>query len=567
MVCIGVVAVSAAACGGGATEVPPLPLTAVARIDVQVAGDSVLLGDTLQAVARGVNRVGDVLPLASIIWATTDSGVISVSDAGVIRARNIGSIRLDAASAGVVGTRIIRVVTRPVRVTLSAPDTVELVDQIQLSSRVEASAGGLLAEVAPRFASADSSIARVQQTGVGRATVQALRLGSTDLLAVIGRDTTRRRMVVRVTPLRTLAVAIPHRVVAVGDSVPVTVTALDSLGRSVPLGAVQFGIEPAGMLALRNGHLVALTRGRAVVSVTNGTLIARDTLVAQGPSEFPLDIVDGDGQNPLPQKVRLSMERVAAKWRTVIRSAPAGEFVRLAVGDCRNAVPVSQFIIGVRVLIKLDTLPARIAGQGGPCAIRPNGLPLLGTISLNILNYNSLSDRKLDDLMLHEVGHVLGLGTIWGRGALTPLVVGDSSATDPIFVGSNALSAFPRLGQSRRFTGRTVPLQLNVRGHWRGDVFLGEAMAPALTSTVQPMSSVTVAALADIGWNVELEAYEEYTLPEAVLRPATVTARVTGPRIVNVSMSLEGDVLLPEMMIFAGRRVMLDPGTGRPRLK
>ena len=557
----------AAACGGGATDVPPPPLTVVTRIDVQVDGDSLVLGDTVQAQVRGVNRAGEVLPLAGARWSTTDSTVVSVGEGGVVRARNVGSIQLAATSAGVVGTRTIRVVTRPVRVTLQVPDSVELVDQILLSARVETVTGQPLVEVAPRFASTDTSVARVLPVGVGTATVEALRPGTTTLLAVIGRDTTRRRLVVRVTALRELAIAITARVVSVGDSVPYTITARDALGRAVPTSVLQLGIEPAGAIRVRNGHLTALTFGRVVVSVTNGTLIARDTLTAQPPSEFPLDIVDGDGQNPLPLKVRLSMERVAAKWRSVLRSAPGGEFVRLGVGECRNAVAVAQFITGLRVLVKLDTLPARIAGQGGPCVIRSTGLPLLGTISLNILTFDALSDRKLDDLLQHEVGHVLGLGTIWGRGVFAPFVVGDSSAPDPIFVGSNALAAFSKLGQSNRFTGRTVPLQPNVRGHWRGDAFLGEVMAPTLVSTPQPTSAVTVAALRDLGWNVEPEAYEEFTLPAAVLQPA-VTARVVSPsRMMTTLQSLESDVLFPALMVIAGRHVRLDPSTGRPRLK
>ena len=559
--------VGVAACDSGATDVPALPLTTITRIDVQVAGDSVVLGDTVQAGARGVNRVGDVLPLTSTRWSTTDSSVLSVSEGGVIRARNVGAIQLAAASGAAVGTRTIRVVSRPVRVTMQAPDSVELVDQVQLVSRVETATGQLLAEVAPRFASTDTSVARVQPVAVGTAAVEAVRPGSTTLLAIIGRDTTRRRLVVRVTPLRELSVAITARVVAVGDSVPFAITARDSLGRAVPTRAVQIGIEPAGAMRVGNGHLTALTFGRVVVSVTNGTLISRDTLTAQGPSEFPLDIVDGDGQNPLPLRVRLSMERVAARWRSVIRSAPGGEFVRLTAGECRNAVGVAQFITGLRVLVKLDTLPPRIAGQGGPCVIRSTGLPLLGTVSLNILSYGTLSDRKLDDLLQHEVGHVLGLGTIWGRGVYAPLINGDSLDPDPIFVGPNALAAFSRLGQSSRFTRRTVPIQPNVRGHWRADAFLGELMAPSLINAAQPTSAVTVAALRDLGWNVEPEAYDDFTLPAAVLAPA-VTARIEGLlRTSGAVQSLDNDVLLPELMLIAGRYVRLDPATGRPRLK
>lgn len=557
---------SLASCGQGATDsTPPLPLTTVARVEVQLDADTILVGDSLSATARGLNREGTVLSLATIVWSTADSSIGSVTAAGVIRARNIGNVRLDALIGGAVGSRTVRVVPRSIRVRVVAPDTAELGDEIQVRTEVETADGVALPAVAPRLSVSDTSIATLALTDVGRARIQSIRPGTTDLLAVIGRDTTRRRFVLRYTPLRSLSVRIDARVVAVGDSVPVTLTAVDSIGRTVPTGGTVLGFEPAGTMRVRNGHLIALTFGRVVVHAQNGTSLASDTLTAQAPSEFPLDIVDGDGQRPLPLRVLLSMERVAQKWRRVIRTAPSGDFVNLQVGECRNSVPVNQFITGVRVLIKLDTLPSRLAGLGGPCVMRANGLPLVGTVSLNFLNYNTLSDRKLDDLIQHEVGHVLGLGTLWNRGNFSGLVSGDSGATDPIFIGPNALAAFTRLGRSTQFTGRRVPVQLGALGHWRIDAFIGELMAPALAASVQPTSAVTVAALRDLGWAVEPEAYDEFTLPDAVVSGAA-SPRVltpTGPQM----LSLDGDQLLPQLMILSsGRKVRLDP-RGRPILR
>ncbi len=508
----------------GATDsTPPLPLTAVARIDVQLAADSVLVGDSLTATARGLNRDGAVITLSAVVWSTTDSGVGAVTSGGVLRARNIGVVKLDALADGALGSRTVRVVPRALRVRVIAPDTSQLVDELQISTEVQTAAGVPLPEVAPRFAVADTTIATIAPVSVGRARVRGSQVGSTELLAIVGRDTTRRRLTLRLTPLKSLSLRIESRVVAVGDSVPFMLTAIDTAGRAIPSTGTILVLEPVGTMLARNGHMIALGIGRVVVRASNGATISGDTLTAQGTSEFPLDIVDGDGQRPLPLKVLLSMERVRNKWRRVIRSAPAGDFVQLQVGECRNAVPVSQFITGVRVLVKLDSLPPRIGGQGGPCVLRPNGLPLLGTISLNFFNYNALSDQKLDDLLQHEVGHVLGLGTVWGRGAFGRLVDGDTSATDPIFVGPNALAAFTRLGRSTQFAGRRVPLQLRVLGHWRDDAFSGELMSPSLIATTQPTSSVTVAALRDLGWVVEPEAYDEYALPDAVVSGAVST--------------------------------------------
>ena len=552
---------TAVACGKTATDAPQAPQTTVARIEIQFDGDSVLVGDTLATAARGLNREGAVVSLTTQFWSTSDSSVGSVSSTGVIRARNVGSFRLDVLADGVVGTKPVRVVPRALRVRVVAPDTAQIVDDVQVVAVVETATGLRLTEVAPRFAVTDQSVASISAISVGTARLTPNSAGSTDLLIIIGLDTTRQRIVIRTTPLRSLSVSVLPRILSVGDSVPYLVTAIDTSGKSVSARGTQVGVEPAGTMLVRNGHLIALGAGRVELRAVNGLLTARDTITGLAQSEFPLEILDGDGQNPLPLRVLLSMERVTTRWRRIIRSAPAGESVRLQIGECRNRVPVIAFITGVRVLIRLDTLFSFVAAQGGPCAMRANGLPLVGTVQININYYNTISDAKLDDLIMHEVGHVLGIGSTWGRGQFTGLIVGDSNATDPIFVGPNTLSAFNLLGGSARFTGRRVPIELKFLGHWRASAFAGELMAPALVPAAQPVSAVTVASLRDIGWNVEPEAYEEYQLPAAVL-----SGRVS-PRVVTGGVqerTLDGDILFPKLMIMPGGRAVQLDVMGRP---
>jgi hypothetical protein len=125
------------------------------------------------------------------------------------------------------------------------------------------------------------------------------------------------------------------------------------------------------------------------------------------------------------------------------------------------------------------------------------------------------------------------------------------------------LAAFDRIGGSAQFVGRRVPLEPRVLGHWRGDAFAGEVMAPVLTSNAQPTSAVTVAALRDLGWNVETEAYEEYALPNALLTITGVAPRVFGA----TRESLAGDVLLPQLMITAGGRAVRIDARGRPLVR
>lgn len=533
------------------------------RIEIEAAADSVLLGDSLTVAARALNSAGVVLNVGPVLWSSPDSGVLSVSD-GVLRGRNVGTVTVTARLGDVVGSRTIRVASRPNRVRMVAPDTALAVTDIDVTAQVETEAGLALPVAAARFAIADTAIAQITVREVGHVRVKALTAGTTDVLAIIGGDTTRRRLVVRTVPLSELSLSIVERTVTVGDSVPMTIAVIDSAGRPIPPLGMTISMVPSGIFRVRNDHLVATGTGRAVIRLSNGVLTSTDTLLALAPSDFALDLVDGDGQNPLPQRVMLAMERVQRKWRTIVRGGPPGERVELAINECRNAVRVSQFIPGVRVLIKLDSLPTRIAGQGGPCVVRETGQPLVGTIQLNRIGLSTLSERKLEDLIQHEVGHVLGIGTTWHFSPFGSMLLGNFESPDPIFVGPNALRGFALLQRSALYTARRVPVELGVLGHWRSSSFGAELMAPALISGPQVTSAVTVGALADLGWTVELEAYDDFALPAGV----TPSPRIVGRQVQPVMLSsLAGDMLPPAIVVLRGGRKLRIDAHGSPLLK
>ena len=70
-----------------------------------------------------------------------------------------------------------------------------------------------------------------------------------------------------------------------------------------------------------------------------------------------------------------------------------------------------------------------------------------------------------------------------------------------------------------------------------------------------------MAALRDLGWTVEMEAYEEYMLPDAVLAPS-----ISG-RVISTTISLDGDLLLPRLMVQPGGRMVPLDAAGRRILR
>ena len=112
---------------------------------------------------------------------------------------------------------------------------------------------------------------------------------------------------------------------------------------------------------------------------------------------------------------------------------------------------------------------------------------------------------------LHEIGHVLGIGTQpWSKNGFV-----QESPNDVHFNGPWAIAAFNDAG-GRNYTGKKVPLEENW-GHWRQSVLSGELMVPSGEDGAS-LSAITIQALADIGYSVDVTQAAPYTLPRAAAK-------------------------------------------------
>lgn len=149
------------------------------------------------------------------------------------------------------------------------------------------------------------------------------------------------------------------------------------------------------------------------------------------------------------------------------------------------------------------------------------------------------ADGSLVSVIIHEMGHVLGLGTIWDRLGLRQ----GAGTVNPRFVGQNAMREFAAL------TGAAGPeaVPLANRGgpgtrdaHWREAVFGNELMTGFIDAGANPISRVTVGALEDTGYTVDYDHADPYVLPTA-LRLA-----ILGVGMVREDHGGHGIMLVPE---------------------
>ena len=206
--------------------------------------------------------------------------------------------------------------------------------------------------------------------------------------------------------------------------------------------------------------------------------------------------------------------------------------------------------------------PGEILGQAGPCIVRnETQLPVVGVMHFDSADVATLITAGSFGLVIqHEMGHVLGFGTIWQADGLlvnpSAIAAACDTTKDPHFTGPQALSAFDRIGGVAYVASAKVPVENHggpgtCDGHWRESVFKNELMTGFLNIGSNPLSLETVASMGDLGYFVTYSGADPYFLSLA-LQP--------GP---SPTMRMRNDILrLPITVIDRNGRVV---GTLPPR--
>ena len=228
------------------------------------------------------------------------------------------------------------------------------------------------------------------------------------------------------------------------------------------------------------------------------------------------------------------VRQAADRWEEVIvgdlpnvnfASNPINEWI----GSPLNAtIRVNDVVDDVRIFVGVQPMDEEVWGAGTPLRIRfPSYLP---SVAAFVLNPDVLEGWMPDDdlyaLILHEMGHCLGFGTIWDDlGLLKNSSVYNPSA-DTYFFGFQARQAFDQFG-GRAYRGRKVPVEQDGSGHWRWSVFGDELMIGRwVWPYATPLSRITVASMADIGYEVNFNAADAYRVPStAAAKPVADETR------------------------------------------
>ena len=524
------------------------------------------LGATRQFVAIVTGQNGAPIPGQRVHWATLDSLVATVDDTGVLTTQGIGTTQIQAsfsvtsdtltASADVAVSQVPRQLVKTSGDGLT--DTTAATLQIPVVVRVQDSLAHPIPGIAVTFAVTQgggriSATADTSDAGGFAAVSWTLggASGSNALLASVAGSG------ILGNPATFLATAVLANTVAsvvrfAGDSqtglmgftvnVPPAVLLRSAAGTPIAGATVAFAVAGGGGsitggTALTNANGVAtvgswsLTAGANALraTVTSSGLIVGNPLTFTATGAQKRYRVDVRFLTPMTGSQQTAFINAANRWETLIYGDVPDIPVSIASGRCgSNAPALNETIDDIVILASIDSIdgPGKILGQAGPCALRSGSrLPLLGEMEFDMADADTLEAQgQLELVIEHEMGHVLGYGTIWGSSVLV-----GAGGSDPHFVGVQALAAFDRVGGAA-YTGAKVPVE-NCCGsgtrdaHWRETILISELMTGFLNSGTNPLSVLTTASMGDLGYQVNYAGSDPYVLSVSLaVRPAPLQA-------------------------------------------
>eukprot|EP00924_Labyrinthula_sp_SR-Ha-C_P009133 snap_masked-scaffold_2-processed-gene-13.29-mRNA-1 protein AED:1.00 eAED:1.00 QI:0/-1/0/0/-1/1/1/0/416 len=176
----------------------------------------------------------------------------------------------------------------------------------------------------------------------------------------------------------------------------------------------------------------------------------------------------------------------------------------------------AQFDV-IMILSQMISIDGRgkMLGRAGPCAFDRDRFPRVGRMSFDTADTQRLlEDRKFDEVIRHEMGHVLGIGTLWDSSIVQNLCTRFNPCNnDPVYVGEHGREGFYELGGMGDLPLADEGTSASANVHFKESVFKTELMTPVLSNGINPLSMLSVKSLMDLGYRINVDSAESYQIP------------------------------------------------------
>ena len=226
---------------------------------------------------------------------------------------------------------------------------------------------------------------------------------------------------------------------------------------------------------------------------------------------------------------RQAFERAKAKWESIIVSDFPSTFTMSKDTQCGQFTATKDILVDdILLFVKSAEIDGewRILGQAGPCIGTNTGANGMLQIRVGQMFFDSADlarlarENTLDAVILHEMGHTLGLGTLF---QYVPNLLSDTNVSPVRYLGAGGLAGTKKIDQASGFQAGThgAPYIEDTGNpgtrlsHWKEDVYDTELMTGYLDSTSQ-ISAMTILALQDLGYKVDVTKADTYVWPSGV---------------------------------------------------
>ncbi|MHC4611571.1 MAG: Ig-like domain-containing protein, partial [Planctomycetota bacterium] len=163
---------------------------------------------------------------------------------------------------------------------------------------------------------------------------------------------------------------------------------------------------------------------------------------------FNIEVRFSDSGVTITSPQRQAFVNAAARWSAIIVGDLPSQAVAEAAGQCAGAdhPALSETVDDVVIYVVAETIDGAFGtvGQGGPCRVRgSSNLPYLGGMRFDTADLVRLeTNGDLEAVVMHEMGHVFGFGTLWnGLGFLQqPSDTAPAAIVDTYFNGATAIA-------------------------------------------------------------------------------------------------------------------------------
>jgi len=213
-----------------------------------------------------------------------------------------------------------------------------------------------------------------------------------------------------------------------------------------------------------------------------------------------------------------ALERAAERWQLVIVGDLPG-FAEGLVDDWFGGTfaprtfngAVDDLVIGFEIAPTIDG-PGGVLGSAGPVFVRTggpgDGRPISGIMRFDGADLDRMSIEDVEIIMIHEMGHVLGL--VGTTGLCTTACDNNAPNQQFPYECQDASLAYQNLPDTpnNELVLENQGGQGTACGHWEEDAFRGPQSSEIMTgffeaNLFQPLSLVTVAALRDLQYEVD----------------------------------------------------------------